>query len=82
VAQQRAGELKQGDPSLRFRFGFHSLPSLRQLHMHVISQVRYTLAVQGDRAGDGAGDRAGNALRFGWLPLQVARHGICCTLLY
>lgn len=39
VARRKAGELRQRDPSLRFRLGFHAVPSLRQLHMHVISQV-------------------------------------------
>lgn len=38
VARRKAGELRQRDPSLRFRLGFHAVPSLRQLHMHVISQ--------------------------------------------
>jgi len=40
VARRKAAELSQADPKLRFRFGFHAAPSLRQLHMHVISQVR------------------------------------------
>lgn len=38
VARQRAHTLRQADPSLRFRCGFHAAPSLRQLHMHVVSQ--------------------------------------------
>ncbi|CAB9526706.1 DNA-binding protein involved in single-strand DNA break repair [Seminavis robusta] len=27
-----------GDPTLQFRYGFHAVPSLNHLHMHVISQ--------------------------------------------
>ncbi|KAL4419776.1 hypothetical protein ABPG75_006874 [Micractinium tetrahymenae] len=38
VARRKIGELRQGNPSLRFRLGFHAVPSLRQLHMHVVSQ--------------------------------------------
>ncbi|CAG8439394.1 1787_t:CDS:10 [Ambispora gerdemannii] len=30
--------IKQEDPKLRFRMGFHTVPSMKQLHMHVISQ--------------------------------------------
>lgn len=41
VALERVSALKAAEPSggLQFRCGFHSAPSLRQLHMHVISQV-------------------------------------------
>ncbi|CAB4435588.1 unnamed protein product [Rhizophagus irregularis] len=31
-------KMKQENPKLFFRMGFHAVPSLRQLHMHVISQ--------------------------------------------
>ncbi|CAG8650619.1 1174_t:CDS:10 [Dentiscutata erythropus] len=36
--QQVIDHFKENDPKLVFRMGFHVLPSLRQLHMHVISQ--------------------------------------------
>lgn len=39
VARQKVAELRRDKPALRFRLGFHALPSLRQLHLHVISQV-------------------------------------------
>lgn len=39
VASNRIALLKAARPHLRFRFGFHAVPSCRQLHMHVISQV-------------------------------------------
>ena len=29
---------EKGDPSLTFRYGFHAVPSMNHLHMHVISQ--------------------------------------------
>ncbi|KAL4430393.1 hypothetical protein ABPG77_002199 [Micractinium sp. CCAP 211/92] len=38
VARQKVAELRCDEPALRFRLGFHAVPSLRQLHMHVISQ--------------------------------------------
>ena len=28
------------EPGAVFRMGFHSIPSMRQLHLHVISQAR------------------------------------------
>lgn len=40
--QQRMRALHADKPLLRpgpFRMGFHSTPSMKQLHMHVISQV-------------------------------------------
>ncbi|RIB22316.1 HIT-like domain-containing protein [Gigaspora rosea] len=36
--QQIIDHFKENDPNLVFRMGFHAIPSLRQLHMHVISQ--------------------------------------------
>ncbi|CAG8738832.1 1284_t:CDS:2, partial [Acaulospora morrowiae] len=33
-----AERLKEIDPNLSFRVGFHAIPSMRQLHIHVISQ--------------------------------------------
>jgi aprataxin len=40
VARDRITALKAAEPGLQFRCGFHAVPSLLQLHMHVISQVR------------------------------------------
>lgn len=37
-AEQTVKEMKTKDPSLKFRVGFHAVPSMRQLHLHVISQ--------------------------------------------
>ena len=82
VARRKAGELRGADPSLVFRFGFHSAPSLRQLHLHVISQVgacRQAAAPQRGtwRAARGtrlAGRRAAPHLRpppVCWLPSSV-----------
>eukprot|EP00897_Mesotaenium_endlicherianum_P005727 jgi/Mesen1/5182/ME000257S04452 len=34
----RAATHARADPSLRFRLGFHSEPSMKQLHLHIISQ--------------------------------------------
>jgi aprataxin len=31
-------EIRNKEPELSFRMGFHAIPSLKQLHMHVISQ--------------------------------------------
>jgi hypothetical protein len=68
VAQRKAAELRSADPSLEvFRFGFHSVPSLRQLHMHVVSQV----------VAKGAG---GTPVRC-MLGLVVVRRLPCCRLL-
>ncbi|CAG8478822.1 11063_t:CDS:10 [Ambispora leptoticha] len=30
--------MKQENPKLQFRMGFHTIPSMKQLHMHVVSQ--------------------------------------------
>ncbi|XP_068644205.1 transcription factor bHLH140 isoform X2 [Aristolochia californica] len=38
VALKWAKELVSADASLVFRLGYHSVPSMRQLHLHVISQ--------------------------------------------
>lgn len=39
VARERTAALAAKDAGLRFRYGFHASPSLRQLHLHVVSQV-------------------------------------------
>ena len=36
--QELVETLKSKDPSLRFRCGYHAVPSMARLHMHVISQ--------------------------------------------
>lgn len=36
--EQLEEELKSKNPSLRFRHGYHAVPSMARLHMHVISQ--------------------------------------------
>ena len=38
MGEDYAGELSAKDRSLRFHFGFHAVPSMKHLHMHVISQ--------------------------------------------
>ncbi|KND00810.1 hypothetical protein, variant [Spizellomyces punctatus DAOM BR117] len=37
-ADEVVNEMRKKDASLEFRIGFHAIPSMRQLHMHVISQ--------------------------------------------
>ena len=45
VAEQWAQQQQQQLPDLPpFKLGFHSIPSLPQLHLHVISQVNATNA--------------------------------------
>ncbi|CAG8831451.1 9567_t:CDS:2, partial [Racocetra persica] len=36
--QEMIDRFKESEPKLVFRMGFHMIPSLKQLHMHVISQ--------------------------------------------
>ena len=38
VARRQVGQMQRRSPGLRFRAGFHAVPSVRQLHMHVVSQ--------------------------------------------
>lgn len=38
VGEKWADSFLQEDPSMIFRLGYHSVPSMRQLHLHVISQ--------------------------------------------
>lgn len=38
VGQTYVDKLKAKDPSLTFRLGYHGVPSMTRLHMHVISQ--------------------------------------------
>ncbi|GAQ88162.1 hypothetical protein KFL_004050070 [Klebsormidium nitens] len=38
LGRRWAARASESDPDLRFRFGFHTEPSMRQVHLHVISQ--------------------------------------------
>lgn len=38
IADEQCPEVSGKCERLEFKFGFHAIPSLRQLHMHVISQ--------------------------------------------
>ena len=40
VGQQWIDDVHSQDPSAGFRMGFHAIPSMRRLHLHVISQAR------------------------------------------
>lgn len=37
-AKNLIARVREKDPDMEFRFGYHAVPSLRRLHMHVISQ--------------------------------------------
>ena len=37
VAEGLVSRIKSREPSLEFKFGYHAVPSLRRLHMHVVS---------------------------------------------
>ena len=38
VAENLIARVQQVEPTLRFRFGYHAVPSMNRLHLHIISQ--------------------------------------------